>query len=237
MKWATFSSLLFSLLCSRPAAADLTVFAAASTSDALEKIGQLYEAEGHPKIHFSFAGSSLLGRQIEAGARPDLFVSADRAPVDRLRSSGLLRSAEERDLLSNQLVVIGAPSEPALRSLAELAQRGRIAVGDPETVPAGRYAKKWLEQEGMAVLAHLVPMLDVRATLHAVASGALPLGIVYETDARTSTKVKVLHRVPAEKTSILYPALALTPEGRKLLAFLTGKKARAVFERLGFVVR
>ncbi len=220
------------------AQADLTVFAAASTSDALEEIARDFESKTQQKIRFSFAGSSLLGRQIEAGARVDLFLSADNVPIERLEKQGAIKAADHRTLLGNTLVVIASGDGKTLTSPSELRTRGRIATGDPETVPVGRYAKKWLEGEKLwAELGkQIVPMLDVRAALSAMASGAIKIGIVYDSDARSNSHVHVIYRVPSEKTGIIYPVAAFTPAGRQFLQFLLTESARSTFERLGFVV-
>jgi molybdate transport system substrate-binding protein len=221
---------------------EILVFAAASLSDALTEIGRAYEAGGGGKVSFNFAASNDLARQIEAGAPAAIFVSANRAQAERLEKSGKVRPGESFALLGNSLVVVVPrdSSTAALSGPKGLLAFERLSVADPEAVPAGVYAKAWLTREGVwAKLApKVVPALDVRAALAAVAAGNLPAGIVYATDAVSSDKVKVVFRVPAEATPDLRyyaaPVAPGSPAAAAFLAFLKGPKARAVFARYGF---
>ena len=221
---------------------EILVFAAASLSEALQEIGAAFEKRTGGRVVFSFAGSGELARQIRAGAPADVFVSADRARMDQLEASGLVRAADRVDLLSNRLaVVLPAGSPRALRSAPDLLGVRRLALADPETVPAGVYARQWLEGVGLwgALRERVVPALDVRAALAAVESGAVDAGVVYRTDAAVSARVRIAFEV-ADGPAIVYPAAVLASSSRPLarvfLEALRSPGARAVFERRGFLV-
>jgi molybdate transport system substrate-binding protein len=230
----------------RAAEREVTVFAAASLTDALQEIGRDYEAANGVRVRFSFAASSLLARQIEAGAEADLFFSADAEWMDYLDGRKLIRPHTRRDVLSNRLVLI-APVDSAVTlniapgfALAAALGDGRLALADPQTVPAGRYAKAALTALGVwALEGKLAPAENVRAALAYVARGEAPLGIVYRTDALAEPKVKTLDVFPASThPPIVYPA-ALTAtadekEASALLLYIMSAKAAAVFERHGF---
>lgn len=212
------------------------MFAAASTSDALLALAKL----SRESVRFSWGSSGDLARQIEAGAPTDLFLSADRARVDRLEKSGHI--AARRDLLRNRLVVVVAKESTAtIAGPRDLAALKRIAVGDPVTVPAGAYAKEWLERSGAwaEVSRNLIPTLDVRAALAAVESGHVEAAIVYRTDARIARSARVAFE-PTEQPDIVYP-LAITSRARRapadaFVALATSAEGRAIFEKAGFVV-
>lgn len=227
------------------AAAEIRVSAAASLTQAMEKIASLYEAAHGDTLLLNFAGSNVLARQIEAGAPADVFFSADEANMAALLEKKLVDASTITPLLSNSLVVI-APSDSALKidSAAGLAATSirRIALGDPAAVPAGVYARQWLESKGQwqAVAPKVVALANVRAALAAVESGNVEAGIVYKTDAAISSKVNVLFEVPsAEAPAIRYPVAlcreAKQPEaGSRFLAFLKSPEALAVFRDHGF---
>ena len=222
---------------------ELVVFAAASLSDALRAIGSGFEARTGHEVVFAFGGSGDLARQIRAGAPATVFVSADAARVDELEKAGLVRPAERIDLLSNRLVVVVPSSSPiALRSAADLASLPRLALADPATAPAGVYARQWLERAGAwpTLRERVVPTLDVRAALAAVASASVPAAVVYRTDALVSSGVRVAFEVPAsEGPRIVYVAALVEgagPAARAFFAQLRSPEARVVFERLGFEV-
>jgi molybdate transport system substrate-binding protein len=229
-----------------PAAADrrpeLLVFAAASLTDALGEIGAAFEARTGVRVIYSFGGSNALARQIQAGAPADVFVSANLERMDELERAGLVRPADRVSLLSNRLaIVVASSSELVVQLPRDLARARRLALGDPEAVPAGVYARRWLDGLGLWVRLsdRVVPTLDVRAALAAVESGAAEVGIVYRTDAALSRRVRVAFEVPAaEAPRILYPAAVLlsstAPEGRAFLDHLRSPRSRAVFTRLGF---
>jgi molybdate transport system substrate-binding protein len=223
---------------------EILVFAAASLTDALEEIGAAYEAHTGTRVLFSFAGSNTLARQIRAGAPADVFLSANLERTEELESAGLVRSADCVPLLSNSLaVIVPAGSELTVKTARDLVGVRRLALGDPEAVPAGIYARRWLQGRGVweALRDRVVPTLDVRAALAAVESGAADAGIVYRTDAAISRRVRVALEVPAaEAPTIVYPAAVLVssdePEARAFLEHLHSAEARAVFTRLGFGV-
>ncbi|MFL6259180.1 MAG: molybdate ABC transporter substrate-binding protein [Thermoanaerobaculia bacterium] len=233
------------LLLSVPGSAqkrEILVFAAASLSDALTEAGKAYEAGGGGKVRFNYAGSNDLARQIEAGAPAAVFVSANRAQMERLEKVGKVRAGDAFPLLGNTLVVI-EPKKGKSRPVGsgrDLLGFDRISLADPAAVPAGVYARTWLEREGVwaQLSPKVVPALDVRAALAAVAAGNLPVGIVYATDALSSNKVKVVYRVPAESAPDLRyfaaPVAPGSPAAAAFVAFLRGPKARAVFARHGF---
>jgi molybdate transport system substrate-binding protein len=226
----------------RPPRPEILVFAAASLTDALGEIGADFERRRGVRVLFSFAGSNALARQIQAGAPADLFVSANLDRMDELERAGLVRPTDRVSLLSNRLaVVVAADSALAIRTPADLGGARRIALGDPEAVPAGIYARLWLDGLGLwaTLRERVVPTLDVRAALAAVESGAAEAGIVYRTDAALSSRVRVAFDVPpSEAPRIVYPAAVLAsspaPEARAFLDHLRSSTARAIFARLGF---
>jgi len=245
LPWTLVVVLATLLAGGRPARADeVTVFAAASLADVLGEIGKAFAAASGHHVAFNFGGSNDLARQIEAGAPADLFFSADRAQVDRLVEAGLVRPDQRRDVLSNQLVVIvPASSTERLSGPADLAKLPRLALADPEAVPAGVYARTYLESVGLwaALRDRVVPTLDVRAALAAVESENVPAGIVYRTDAALSRRVRVAFEVPrASGPRIVYVLAPLgaapRPAARALLAELLSARAARVYERHGFVV-
>jgi molybdate transport system substrate-binding protein len=225
------------------------VYAAASLTNALQDVVRDYEAAGGGKVKFSFAASSLLARQIEAGADADVFFSADSEWMDYLAERKLIRTATRRDVLSNRLVLIApAGSTVALTiapglALAAALGDSRLAVADPDTVPAGKYAKAALTALGVwpSVADKLARAENVRAALAYVARGEAALGIVYATDAKAELKVRVVDTFPADThPAIVYPA-ALTAsadgsEAKAFLAYIVSDKAAAVFKRYGFSV-
>ncbi len=225
--------------------AELRVLAAASLADAMAEVATAWAASGGVRIQLQLGGSNDLLRQIEAGAPADLFVSADAAKIDRLEALGLLAPGTRRDLLSNRLVVIAPdhgdwPAAGAL-GLAEPAVR-RIALAQPEAVPAGIYARQWLERIGLwqRVREKIVATDNVRSALALVAAGNADAGVVYSTDAAASDRVRVVYEVPgAEGPRIVYPVAVLAdapnPDAaRRFTEFLAGTEARRVFERHGF---
>jgi molybdate transport system substrate-binding protein len=226
-------------------AQELLVFAAASTTEALGEIGPAYETASHVRVTFSFAGSSDLARQILAGAPADVFLSADDAQMNRVQAAGRVRAEDRVELLSNALAVAQASSQVrTLERPADLVGVKTLALADPDAVPAGVYAKRWLQSLAVweAVRPHVIPTLDVRAALAAVESGRAEACIVYETDLRMARKVRA---VPKETLlrwgpmpAIHYPVAAVTGAhadlARAFVSYLSGAKARATFGRLGF---
>ena len=230
-------------------AQDLTVFAAASLKEALDEAAAQFQRANGQKSVISYASSSALAKQIENGAPADVFISADLEWMDYLGKRELINAATRTNLLRNRLVLI-APSDSRLTveiapgfPLAKLLGNGRLAVADPDSVPAGKYARAALEKLGVwaSVEKKLARGDNVRTALNFVARGETPLGIVYQTDAYADKKVKVLAMFPADThLLIVYPA-ALTAGTRHaaapaFMAFLKSKAARAAFEKYGFSV-
>ncbi len=231
------------LVCADAASSDEPlVFAAASLTDALQELGAAYRGQTGQAVAFAFGGSGDLARQIRAGARAELFISADSPRVDDLERAGLVRRDDRVELLLNRLVVVVPASVGrAPASAGELRTLPRLALADPQTVPAGAYAQQWLERVGLwsALRERVVPTLDVRAALAAVESESAPAAIVYATDAMSSRRVRVAFEAdPAQAPRVVYVAALVTgasPAARRFLAFLRGPAAGAVFRRLGFV--
>ena len=227
--------------------AEILVSAAASLTDALGEIGRAYQLKSKNAVRFNFGSSSELARQIDEGAPADIFFSADREKMDGLEKRGRIDGATRMSLLSNRLVLVApGDSKLGLAGPKDLLKPGvkRIALAQPETVPAGIYAKKYLEAEGLwpGVAAKVVPVLDVRAVLASVESGNVDAGFVYKTDAALAKKVRVVHEAPPGKgPKIVYPAAVVkdsknSPAARDFLSFVAGKEGTAVFKKYGFVV-
>lgn len=227
-------------------AAEITVFAAASLTNALAEIGAAHEKATGDKVRYNFAASNTLARQIEAGAPADVFFSADEAQMDTLAKKNLIDKATRKPLLGNTLVIVTAPDGPAISKVADLAGPAvkRLSLGNPQAVPAGVYAKQHLENAGLweRVQAKIVPAENVRAALAVVESGNAEAGIVYKTDAAVSKKVKVALEIPAsEGPAITYPVAMVAGGGKggsaaKFLNYLSSKKAGAVFTKHGFAL-
>jgi molybdate transport system substrate-binding protein len=238
---AAVAGLLFFVLAFPLRAKEILVFAAASLTESLQEIGKAYEEKTGTAVQFSFGGSSDLARQIEAGAPAEVFFSADTAKMDALEKAGLVRREDRREFLSNRLaVVVPLDSRGRMRGERDLLQFPKIALADPAAVPAGIYAKKWLESAGVwkEAAERVVPTLDVRSALAAVESGAVDAAVVYKTDARISKKVRMVFEIAASPP-ILYSAAPVARAGRAardFVAFLQGPTAAAVFSRAGFVV-
>ncbi len=239
---AVAASALLSL--ATPQSSDpVRIFAAASLTDALSEVIEAFES-ANPGIRVvpQFGGSNDLARQILAGAPAHLFFSADERQMDRLEAQGAIEAGSRRDLLSNQLAIVEARTGPArVRQPSDLERVGKIALADPEAVPAGVYAREYLEKLGLwnSVRSRVVPTLDVRAALAAVASGNVDAGFVYRTDALLEPRVRVAFDVPAgDGPRIVYP-LALVrgavESARSLHRFLGSPEAGRIFERYGFV--
>jgi len=229
-------------------AADVTVFAAASLTDALNEIGKGYQHDTGKSVVFSFGASSALAKQIEASSGPDIFVSADTDWMDYLDSRGLVRHDTRRNLLGNHLVLI-APSTSTVNltiaphfDLVGALHGGRLSIADPDSVPAGKYARTALSVLGVwsSVVGHTANAENVRVALAYVARGETPLGIVYSTDAQSEPKVRIVGTFPdSTHPAIVYPAAVTKdakPGARAFLDYLSGPQAKAVFERAGFVV-
>lgn len=234
------------LACIRLRAGEITVFAAASLSDALGELADTYHQATGDTVRLNLGASSTLARQIEEGAPADLFFSADEAKMDALARAGLIDAATRRSLLSNALVVVvAADSALQVASPADLAAPAvrRLAVAEPATVPAGIYAREFLEKAGLwrALAPKILPAENVRAVLATVANGDADAGFVYRTDALISKRVRVAWVVPpSDGPRISYPIAVVrgapNPAGaRRLLAWLESPAARAVFAKFGFI--
>jgi molybdate transport system substrate-binding protein len=246
--------LVFSgVLGSRAQAADekVTVFAAASTTNALTDIGKVFMEKKMGEFMPSFASSSTLAKQIENGAPANIFLSADLKWMDYLAEKKMIDPASRVDLLGNRLVFIvpadsklGQITVTSALKLSELLADGKLAMGDPDHVPVGIYGKKALESLGLwaGIQDRVARTNDVRAALTLVERGEAPLGIVYSTDAAISDMVKVIGVFPEDShPPIVYPVAAVagqdTPATRRFLSFLKGPEAKAIFEKYGFSVR
>lgn len=225
----------------------LTVFAAASLTDVLQEAGTAFTQQTGIAVRFSFAASSALARQIESGAPAGAFVSADEDWMNYLSAHGLIRRGTRADVARNSLVLV-APADsklqlkvaPGFQLALALGGKGRIATADPDSVPAGKYAKAALIWLGVwnDVASRIVPAENVRSALALVSLGEAPLGIVYATDARGEPKVRVVDTFPADSHApITYPA-AVTNSGdadaAAFVQFLQGDAARDIFRRYGF---
>jgi len=259
-RWLAAAALVLALVlavapvAARPArAADVLIFAAASTANAITEICRLAEREGLSRIAPAFASSSALAKQIDNGAPADIFISANVRWMDFLERKNAIDRGSRRDLLRNALVLIapkggGLAKLPAVVAIGRgfpLAARlagGRLAIGDPAHVPAGIYGKQALVSLGLwpSVAGRLAPTANVRAALTLVERGEVEAGIVYATDAAiVAGKVTVIGAFPAgSHEPIIYPAAIVAGRDREavrqVFAFLASAKAAAVFARHGF---
>ena len=228
-------------------AAELQVYAAASLTDALTEIGKNYEEVSGDKVFFNFAASNLLARQIQEGAPADLFISADEEKMDGLEKKKWIVPETRISLLSNTLVVV-AEKESALwlQSPKELAETKikKIALAEPQSVPAGIYAKKYLKAIGIwdQVIDRIIPAENVRAALAAVEYGNVDVGIVYKTDAFISKRTQVIYEVPlAECPKISYPFAVVShskqpQNAKKFLDYLASTEGSSIFKKFGFIL-
>jgi molybdate transport system substrate-binding protein len=240
-----FLSLILALAAAAPAAAQKAplVLAAASLQESMNAAADAWAAKGHVRPVISFAASSALARQAAAGAPADLFVSADEEWMDDLQRRGLLVPGTRADMLGNRLVVVetagGRVARPQgpFRALAS----GQVAIADPDSVPAGRYARAALTSMGLwqAVEPRIIRAENVRAALAFVERGAAQQGIVYETDARASRLVRYVAVLPENShPPIRYPIARLrasaSPDAEGFRRFLLSREGKAIFVRFGF---
>jgi molybdate transport system substrate-binding protein len=228
-------------------AADVTVFAAASLTDAMKEVASVYEAESGDKLLFNFAGSNSLARQILEGAPADIFFSADEIQMDNLANANLIDAATRLDLLSNVIVIVVPKDGPAELTPSALGDPSikRLALADPQSVPAGVYARGYLVKLGLwnAIEAKVVPTENVRAALAAVESGNVEAGIVYKTDAAISKAVRIAYEVPAgDGPRISYPVAVLKSSknaeaSKRFVEYLRSEPALVIFRRFGFIIR
>ncbi len=226
-------------------AAGSTVFAASSLTDAMKAVAAAYETKTGTKVTLSFGASNTLAQQIDQGASADIYMSADTDWMDFLQKNNRIAVDTRRNLLGNRLVLIGgAQSKPLTVApkfdLAGALAGGRLALADPNSVPAGKYGKAALTALGVwdSVADRIAPAENVRVALTYVSRGESPYGIVYETDAKVDPGVHVVGVFPQNThPAIVYP-VALTkiasPEAKNFLAYLSSADAKAIFEKAGF---
>jgi len=223
----------------------LTVSAAVSLTEALEDVGSAYRTAGGGAVSFNFAGSNVLSRQIVSGAPVDLFVSADDVQMDVVERAQLLVPGTRVPVVANQLVVIVGTKAPMIASIGGLTAEDfrRIAIGDPAAVPAGVYAKQYLDRVGLwsRLESKMIPTANVRAALAAVQNGSADAAIVYATDAKAVPNLRpaVIISGP-DSPRIVYPAAVIKTTRRiasatRFVEFLRGPVAQAIFQRHGFV--
>lgn len=244
---------LVALSCVAPARAEepakppMLVFAAASLTNVLGDLSKAFESSTGTPLKLSFAASSVLARQIEAGGKADVFISADQEWMDYLQARNLIDKSSRRNLVGNRLVLI-APADSKLElgiapgfDLAGALGKGRLATGDPDTVPVGRYARSALTSLGIwdEIQDRLVRADNVRSAMMFVARGEVPLGIVYNTDALVDSKVRIVDTFPANShPPITYPAAVIKGargEAATFVAFLTGPEAADTWKKAGFL--
>ncbi len=242
-----FFAALFCLTTPATQAADVMVFAATSLKESLDAVARQFEAGSGHKVVISYAASSALARQIEAGAPADIFISADLDWVEYLAQRKLTVSASRKNLLTNEMVLIAPISSNASLKiapqfpLATALGTGRLALAQPDSVPAGKYGKAALEKLGVwpAVATKIVPAENVRATLMLVARGEAPFGIVYKTDALAERNVKIVDTFAASShPAIVYPATRIaTSQSEAAAAFfsyLNHANTKTIWEKYGF---
>jgi molybdate transport system substrate-binding protein len=224
----------------------LRIFAAASLKESLDEAASAFEAASGHRVLVSYAASNALARQIASGAPADLFISADTGWIDYVEGRDLVAPGSRRDLLGNELVLVAPAASNARLKLARGVDLSpalggkRIALANPEAVPAGKYARAAFTALGMwgALEAHVAAADNVRAALALVARGEASLGVVYRTDALAEKRVRVVDAFPAvTHPPIVYPLVRLRrapPAAAALADYLAGPKALAVFERYGF---
>ena len=225
--------------------APVTVSAAISLTEALEEVAAAYARAGGGPVRFNFAGSNVLARQIANGAPVDLFISADDEQMNVVEKAGAIAAGSRVDLVGNRLAVVAPKDKVELvksRFLKAPPEIRRVAIGDPAAVPAGRYARAYLEGQQLwtAYASRIVPTPNVRAALAAVENGAADAAVVYSTDLRASKEAVLAFLVPVDQAPrIVYPA-AIVQSSRnragaeRLLAFLRGADATAIFVKHGF---
>jgi molybdate transport system substrate-binding protein len=247
LAWLVFAAVVLPSPVAAQSRADVTIFAAASLRDALDELARKYERQGRGKAAVSYAGSPMLARQIEKGAPADLFISADTDWMDYMAKRGLIRIETRVNLLSNRLVLI-APADSRVQltigrgfPLAALLGDRRLAMADPDSVPAGKYGRVALE--GLGVWGEVAPKVaraeNVRAALALVARAETPFGIVYRTDALAERRVRIVGEFARTlHPEIVYPAAVVASSRSKIaveyLHYLRSQAALAVWQRHGF---
>ena len=226
---------------------EILVFAAASLTEVMERLGDRFAESDGTKVSFNLGGSAALAQQIIRGASADVFISAGSKPMDKLENGNHLVSDSKVLLLTNELVLIGAPDladRLEIDSVDDLADVDvRLAIADPDLAPAGDYAREALENLGLwhRVKDRVVPASDVRVALGYVETGNVDAGIVYRTDTRLSDDVRIIATIPIESYEpIVYPAAVVKRSrhigaARRFLEYLKGEEARDIFREFGFV--
>lgn len=226
-------------------AEELLVFAAASLTDVLKEIRVLYERHEPTRIVYNFDASSTLSRQISEGAPADVFVSADEAKMDGLEKMGLVVSTTRKSILSNSLVIVTFRESTLDIDVPEKLSDPRIhrlALADPAAVPAGVYAKAYLQSKELwsSVADRVVPLANVRSVLAAVEAGNAEVGFVYKTDAKISKNVRIAYEIPPDEApSITYPVAVIAASKQMVAAeqfvkFLQSGEVSDIFRRYGF---
>lgn len=223
------------------------VFAAASLLDVLTEIADSFEQNTGIRVKTNMASSGTLARQIAQGGTPDIYLSASRRWMQFIDSLGLIAEGLEKEIANNELVLI-TPGNSTLKTVTidssldflTILGNGRLSMGDPAHVPAGKYAKEALEYFARYdnLKKHLLPAKDVRSALMVVEMGEAPAGIVYRTDAMKSGKVKIIGTFPARSHKrIVYMAGVCSgkDEGKRFFAYLDSDAAQATWQRFGFI--
>lgn len=239
-----FAALVLAAWLASPAPSPVLVSAAISLTDALLEIEKAYTSAGGGPLRFNFAASNVLARQIANGAPADIFISADLVQMQYVERAGAVAPGARRHLLSSALAVVTREGGPAIRNARGLLDPAirRIALGDPAAVPAGFYARQYLERAGLwrQLQPKLLPLSNVRAALAAVETGGADAAIVYESDAAASKTARLAFVVSAaDGPRIVYPmAIILRAKNRaaaeRFAAFLQGPEAGAIFARYRF---
>jgi molybdate transport system substrate-binding protein len=224
----------------------LIVSAASSLTESLNEIKTAFEAQSVHTVNFNFGASGTLQKQITEGAPADLFISAAKSNMDTLDTAGLLLAGTRKDLLSNTLVLVVSKEKTGTITLANLATSAKsIAIGTPESVPAGKYAKQALTKLNLwdGIQTKLILAKDVKQVLTYVSSGNADCGFVYATDAKLLTGGESTEVVPAENyDAIVYPVAVLKSSAnpvaaKEFAAFLSSAKATTIFKKYGFTVK
>lgn len=223
----------------------VTVSAAISLTESLEAVAREFESAGGGAVRFNFAGSNVLSRQIVNGAPVDLFISADEAQMQLAEKAGAIDVGTRIDLLGNRLAIVTMPGGPAVHDARGLLQPAvrRIAIGDPAAVPAGLYARQYLQSAGVwdALQPKLVPVSNVRAAVTAVENGSADAAIAYESDAAVARRARAAFVISGPAAPrIVYPAAIVSAcahraAAERLLAFLKGAQAAVIFRKYKFV--
>lgn len=238
--WALLAVLMSLGPLSASAQQQVTVFAAASMKDALGRAAAEFEADSGTKVLISFAASSVLARQIEAGAPADAFISADQDWMDWLAERDLVKLDTRRLIAGNALVIAAAEGTESVSEPSKLLMDGRFAMGDPRHVPAGKYAEAALEKLGLwaEVKDNAVFAENVRVALEFASRGEAQAAIVYGSDLKAAKGLVLAYTFPADSHDpVVYPA-AVTKDGKaeaaEFLEYLSSEKGQAIFEKFGF---